>query len=217
MILRDHGFHRSDYDSEWNVFWCAGQCDTARFADLKPHQRVNKFPRASALTLKANLWTNFLRMQERFGAEHFGYMPQTCVLPAQIDVLDRWMAAPENAEGVRASATPPAAAGPPPAATCRARDDAAARPPPHRQVWILKPAAAYCGKGITLHRSLAPLSEALRTQRGVACRYIHPPYLVGGLKSDIRCRRAPTSRGAHAPSSSDAPRARCPAAGCTRS
>ena len=116
VILRDHGFHRSDYDSEWNVFWCAGQCDTARFADLKPHQRVNKFPRASALTLKANLWTNFLRMQERFGAEHFGYMPQTCVLPAQIDVLDRWMAAPENAEGVRASATPPAAAGPPPPA-----------------------------------------------------------------------------------------------------
>lgn len=32
---------------------------------MQPHQRVNKFPKASALTLKANLWSNYARMQVR--------------------------------------------------------------------------------------------------------------------------------------------------------
>ena len=222
VILRDHGFHRSDYDSEWNVFWCAGQCDTARFADLKPHQRVNKFPRASALTLKANLWTNFLRMQERFGAEHFGYMPQTCVLPAQIDVLDRWMAAPENAEGVRASATPPAAAGPPPPAR---------RPRPRAvrattRLPALLPIAR-CGSSNPPRRTAARASRSTALSR--RCRRLSAPSAAWRAGTSTRRTSSavssrtsgsgvpPTSRGAHAPSSSDAHRARCPAAGCTRS
>jgi len=58
-------------------------------------------------------------------------------------------------------------------------------------VWILKPAAAYCGRGIFLHRpsdisSDGPLTDTIREHRGVACRYIDPPFLIDGLKSDIR-------------------------------
>jgi hypothetical protein len=37
---------------------------------MKPHQRVNKFPKASALTLKANLWSNFARSQPRSPLAH---------------------------------------------------------------------------------------------------------------------------------------------------
>ena len=55
---------------------------------LKPYQKVNKFPKASCLTLKANLWTSFLRMQTHFGSAAFGYMPQTCVLPSQLEMLE---------------------------------------------------------------------------------------------------------------------------------
>ena len=55
---------------------------------LKPYQKVNKFPKASCLTLKANLWTSFLRMQTHFGPAAFGYMPQTCVLPSQLEMLE---------------------------------------------------------------------------------------------------------------------------------
>ena len=53
-------------------------------------------------------------------------------------------------------------------------------------VWIIKPAAAYCGKGINLYRSGQALPEEVKAAKGVACRYIDPPYLIKGLKSDIR-------------------------------
>ena len=55
--------------AEWNIFWCAGQVDPCELPLMKPHQRVNKFPKANCLTLKANLWTNYLRMRRRFGAD----------------------------------------------------------------------------------------------------------------------------------------------------
>jgi hypothetical protein len=54
------------------------------------------------------------------------------------------------------------------------------------QVWIVKPAAAYCGRGINLHRSSPELPEALLGQKGVASKYVDPPFLLDGLKSDIR-------------------------------
>ena len=53
-------------------------------------------------------------------------------------------------------------------------------------VWIIKPAAAYCGKGINLFRSGQEIPDEVKAAKGVACRYIHPPYLLNGLKSDIR-------------------------------
>lgn len=153
VILRDHGFHKTEPpDGEWNIFWCAGQVDPLSLRLLKPYQKVNKFPKASCLTLKANLWSSFLRMQTHFGSVAFGHMPQTCVLPGQLEMLEEWMEAPENDE----------------------------------VVWIIKPAAAYCGKGINLYRSGQDLPEEVKAAKGVACRYIDPPYLINGLKSDIR-------------------------------
>jgi hypothetical protein len=54
------------------------------------------------------------------------------------------------------------------------------------QVWIVKPAAAYCGRGITLHRSSPEMPQAVIGQKGVASKYVDPPFLLDGLKSDIR-------------------------------
>lgn len=53
-------------------------------------------------------------------------------------------------------------------------------------IWIIKPAAAYCGKGIFLHRSSFALPDHVRLHRGVACRYLSDPLLLDGLKSDVR-------------------------------
>ena len=73
--------------AEWNIFWCAGQVDPCELPLMKPHQRVNKFPKANCLTLKANLWTNYLRMRRRFGADAFDFMPTTFLLPHQLSQL----------------------------------------------------------------------------------------------------------------------------------
>jgi hypothetical protein len=111
VILRDHGYERVESkDDEWAIFWCAGQVsagspagrscslgvsdrlplalqvELADLCRLQPHQKVNKFPRASALTLKSNLWACFARMLHKYGPQHFGYMPQTFVIPAQLYV-----------------------------------------------------------------------------------------------------------------------------------
>ena len=123
---------------------------------------MNKFPRASALTLKSNLWSCFARALANHGAQHFNFMPHTFVLPGQMALYE---------EHMRARRSEPGGA-----------DD----------VWILKPAAAYCGRGIFLHRpgdvhdNDDLLTDAIKEHRGVACRYIDPPFLLDGLKSDIR-------------------------------
>mmetsp|Transcript_20230 Transcript_20230/g.63418 ORF Transcript_20230/g.63418 Transcript_20230/m.63418 type:complete len:498 (+) Transcript_20230:53-1546(+) len=159
VILRDHGFARVERPgAEWNIFWCAGQVDPCELPLMKPHQRVNKFPKANCLTLKANLWTNYLRMRRRFGADAFDFMPTTFLLPHQLSQLS---------EHIRASG-----------------DDGT----DPKAVWIVKPAAAYCGRGISLHRSGPELPQQLlgEGQRGVASRYLDRPFLLDGLKSDIR-------------------------------
>ena len=84
MILRDHGFDREErLSADWNIFWCAGQVEPTDLRQLKPHQKVNKFPKASALTLKSNLYAHFARMQRLHGEAKYGYMPQTFIMPNQ--------------------------------------------------------------------------------------------------------------------------------------
>ena len=163
VILRDHGYERVESkDDDWSVYWCAGQVDSCDLCWFAPHQKVNKFPRASALTLKSNLWQCFARMLAKHGPHNYGYMPQTFVLPTHMDQYEEFMAS------------------------------RLAETHGHGDVWILKPAAAYCGRGIFLHRpsdereSETPVTDAVREHKGVACRYIDPPFLVDGLKSDIR-------------------------------
>ena len=115
IILRDHGYERVESRAEeWTVWWCAGQIEPSELCLFQPHQKINKFPRASAITLKSNLWSCFARMLHKHGPEHFNYMPQTFVLPAQMPIYEEFMA--------------------------KRLDEGETR-----DVWILKPAAAYCG------------------------------------------------------------------------
>ena len=59
------------------------------------------------------------------------------------------------------------------------------------------------GRGIFLHRpgDLGPddalITDALSEHRGVACRYIDPPLLIDGIKSDVRLYVLCTSMHTH--------------------
>ena len=61
-----------------------GPLDVRTVHMLRGHQKISKFPRSNALTLKSNLYGAFARMRTAHGAQHFGYMPRTWILPEQV-------------------------------------------------------------------------------------------------------------------------------------
>ena len=130
---------------------------------LKPYQKVNKFPKASALTLKANLWSNFYRMQQKFGAAAFDHMPPTCILPNQLELLE----ARRHSRMRSSRAAPPA---PPTEPQRRSSQEWSRSPANANAIWIIKPAAACCGKGINQYRAVGSCEE-VKVSKGVACRY----------------------------------------------
>ena len=168
------------------LFWLSGQPPEAELlASLGPHQRINRFPGgAGPLSRKTSLWRAYRRAREAHGREAYDYMPETYVLPEEASAFEECM----RRGGER-------------------RDGGAAPP---RELWIVKPAAARCGSGIRIHDAARPLPAAARLADGVASRYaarmdllgtsarltcdgahfsdryIHPPYLIGGRKFDLR-------------------------------
>ena len=174
LLLRDHGFDcEGAADGPWQLFWCDRQIELGTFELLAdPLRRINQLPKATALTSKTALWTNFLHMQRRHGREAYDFVPDSFVLPAQLDEFEGCMRARL-------------------AAAQEADDDVAAA----SNIWVLKPEDGTKGRGIFLHRPEFDftrgrhevVSDAVRQFEGIACAYIDPPLLLnGGLKSDIR-------------------------------
>jgi hypothetical protein len=152
----------------WSVEWRTGRIDPAEVHRLLPWQRVNKFPAISSLTLKAQLWRHYDAMVTAHGAEHYGYMPRTFVLP---DEYEAWVAA--------------------------RRHDAQHTPvwivkPNHasRGCGIsLLPAEGAEVEGTnegTASTADATASASLASMHGVACAYVHPPLLLDERKFDVR-------------------------------
>lgn len=152
VILYDHGWVRLATDeSGWDLWWCAGQAHVQAIRALNPWQRLNKFPKSSHLTLKANLYETITAAALAHGQEHFAFVPDTFVLPAQRDAFEAARDAADTSD-----------------------------------VWIVKPFAAYCGRGIFLLGNSDVLPVDAGEERSVACRYIDPPHLIHQLKYDIR-------------------------------
>ena len=142
-----------------SLLWLTGQqVDAALLRGLRPHQRINKFPGATAaLCNKIQLWRAFRSMELRHGAHAYGYMPRTFVLPSQLEAFT--LAVTEACTAV----------------------------PGAPSLWILKPAAAQCGGGIRIFDAACQTIPAdLGRAPAVVCAYIHPPYLLDGLKFDLR-------------------------------
>jgi len=153
VILTDHGWARVPVDQrDWDLWWCAGQANTRAIRELRPTQRLNKFPKSSTLTLKAHLYYTVTAAAARHGAHHFAFIPETYVLPSELDDFDARRGTPACADAI----------------------------------WIVKPYAAYCGRGIFLLPNAAEVPEHVLDERAVVSRYIDRPYLIDGLKSDMR-------------------------------
>ena len=191
MILLEHGYERAPgADAPWELLWFAGPLDPLMLRRMAPGQRVNKFPNSSCLTTKSQLWRTFERMRRRHGRAHFGFVPDSYVLPDEADRLRACMAAGGAAEanggeggGGGGGEGEGGGGGGKGEGGGEGNGEHSART---AAVWIVKPVAACRGQGITLHRSADGLPPEVGGRSGIGSVYVHPPYLIGGRKVDLR-------------------------------
>eukprot|EP00930_Biecheleria_cincta_P031555 TRINITY_DN21904_c0_g1_i1.p1 TRINITY_DN21904_c0_g1~~TRINITY_DN21904_c0_g1_i1.p1 ORF type:complete len:1089 (-),score=185.87 TRINITY_DN21904_c0_g1_i1:100-3366(-) len=69
---------------DWLIQWSGPGMRDSVYQELNEFQRVNHFPGSSELTRKDRLWMNFTDMAQTFGDKDFDFVPQTFVLPEQV-------------------------------------------------------------------------------------------------------------------------------------
>ena len=79
-MFKTHGFRQTNKDN-WNVMWTSAHLKSYVFQGLRPHQKVNQFPRSYEVTRKDSLARNIGRMLELHGQWDFGFLPESFVLP----------------------------------------------------------------------------------------------------------------------------------------
>ncbi|GBG28435.1 Tubulin polyglutamylase TTLL5 [Hondaea fermentalgiana] len=159
---------------DWNVLWVSGALRPHIYQSLLRHQKVNQFPRTYEITRKDQLCRNMRRMQELHGKRHFDFFPQSFVLPADRSEFQRM--AKDSLQRQQ-----------PPATSSRPDEETP-------ELWIVKPAASACGRGIYLTDNLAeiPLSGG-EDGNVLVSRYIANPLLLDQRKFDLRIYVAVTS------------------------
>lgn len=72
-------------DKEWLVQWSGPRVADAVYQGLHELQFVNHFPGSTELTRKDRLWAHFHEMAQMFGCDAFDFVPESYVLPDQVD------------------------------------------------------------------------------------------------------------------------------------
>jgi tubulin polyglutamylase TTLL5 len=132
-----------------------------------PAAKLNHFINSSEITRKDRLYSNYREFQREFPSKSANnFIPETFILPREKDQLVKKMVADKISDSLGMS--PPS-------------------------LWICKPTALSRGRGIYLISSPSDIvgaSSSSSTNGGstqcVVSRYISNPYLIQGLKFDLR-------------------------------
>lgn len=71
--------------NEWVVQWSGPGMRESGYQNLNEFQRLNHFPGSTELTRKDRLWENFNAIKQAFGGDTFDFVPESYVLPDQVD------------------------------------------------------------------------------------------------------------------------------------
>eukprot|EP00746_Dinoflagellata_sp_MGD_P010311 gnl/MRDRNA2_/MRDRNA2_121241_c0_seq1.p1 gnl/MRDRNA2_/MRDRNA2_121241_c0~~gnl/MRDRNA2_/MRDRNA2_121241_c0_seq1.p1 ORF type:complete len:665 (+),score=89.10 gnl/MRDRNA2_/MRDRNA2_121241_c0_seq1:131-2125(+) len=82
--LRYNGLLPTDGDN-WVIQWSGPTIALMPGQVLKDGQRVNHFPGSTELCRKDKLWSNFASMRKLCGRHAYDFVPESFVLPAQLD------------------------------------------------------------------------------------------------------------------------------------
>ncbi|CAE8662814.1 unnamed protein product [Polarella glacialis] len=72
-------------DNNFMIHWSGPNIRDSVYQVLNEWQRINHFPGSTELTRKDRLWVHFAQMAEMFGTGAFDFVPETYVLPEQVD------------------------------------------------------------------------------------------------------------------------------------
>lgn len=150
---------KNDKFKDYDLVWCDGAIQGDMLKNFKLFQKVNHFPGMFALSRKSNLARNLSKMQKEF-PESYDFFPQTWLLPAEGgDLMRQFKSNRDNDEDQN-------------------KFDQNNKPN-----FILKPEAGAQGRGIYV---ITQQSEVPFEERCVVQRYISNPFLIDGLKFDLR-------------------------------
>ena len=79
-ILENANFAPTE-SHEWNILWSSSSCKSYLYEGLNEYQKINHFPQSHEITRKDRLCFNIVRMQERYGKQHYDFVPDTYILP----------------------------------------------------------------------------------------------------------------------------------------
>jgi tubulin polyglutamylase TTLL5 len=79
-ILEANNFQHTE-THDWNLLWSSGNCKAYLYEGLNEYQKINHFPSSVEITRKDKLALNVRRMQQRFGKQHFDFLPDTYLIP----------------------------------------------------------------------------------------------------------------------------------------
>jgi tubulin polyglutamylase TTLL4 len=146
----------------WTAMWSKHQNDT-QMNDLNCLQKVNHFPSSWCIGRKDRLVRTMQSMYRVHGNE-FNFHPASFILPSEREGCHRQINMDIKAALQRGSKS---------SAACNGG------------MWIIKPCASSCGKGIQVVNGSQVLAMP-KSRKVLVQKYIHDPYLIDGKKFDFR-------------------------------
>jgi tubulin polyglutamylase TTLL4 len=150
------GLHRTK-GSHWTILW-AKHLSYKEFEDLPVGKRVNHFPGSWSIGRKDNLNTHIMKMKRKHGDE-FEILPEGHIFPKDRDSFCRYL----DKEEIWPNKSKKAAS----------------------VLWILKPLASSCGRGIRVITTEQALAIP-KKKKCVVQQYLNQPYLINNRKFDMR-------------------------------
>ena len=149
------GMRYTPHNSLANLLW-AKRATPDVLRTLTPYQKINHFPGTWGVGRKDSLHKNVSRMRRQYGAEAFDIVPQTWLVPNDLDLVRE---------------------------DCRVAALASGGQEP---TYIVKPSASSCGKGIFLAQGVPTVPPMQGTRQMICQRYVANPMIVHGRKFDLR-------------------------------
>eukprot|EP00906_Rhabdomonas_costata_P007398 RCo010599 len=86
-VFSQSGLVHTNHPNRWNVLW-AKRVTPQEWGNLTEYQKVNHFPGTWAIGRKDALAMNIQRMRRTHGAEAYGFVPQTYLLPQDARLVE---------------------------------------------------------------------------------------------------------------------------------